>query len=102
MKKSAHFKALINYRNSEEGGLVSPVSSGFRATFQFPFELQTYFGSQTFEEPEHIFAGDSVTVEVTLINAENFTDKLYSGMEFEISDNSGIIGHGVIADVYKK
>ncbi|KQT18168.1 hypothetical protein ASG31_05390 [Chryseobacterium sp. Leaf404] len=102
MKKPSHFKALINYNPTDEGGLVNPASSGFRASFQFPFEMKTYFGSQTFDEPEHIFPGDSVTVDVTLINAETFLTELYSGMDFEILDNSGVIGNGLITEVYTK
>lgn len=100
MKKLPNFKALINYYPTEKGGLVSPVSTGFRATFQFPFELQPYIGAQTFEEEELIFPGDSVTVDVTLINAELFLEKLYTGMDFEISDNTGTIGNGIIIAVY--
>ncbi|MBD8081474.1 hypothetical protein [Chryseobacterium caseinilyticum] len=102
MKKPSHFTALINYYQTEKGGVVNPISTGFRASFQFPFELQTYFGSQNFEDPELIFPGDSVSVEVTLINAESFLSKLYTGMDFEISDNSGVIGNGVISEVYSR
>ncbi|WP_262147312.1 hypothetical protein [Chryseobacterium foetidum] len=102
MKKPSHFKALIHYNLTEKGGIVNPVSTGFRASFQFPFELQTYIGSQNFEDPELIFAGDSVAVDVTLVNAESFLSKLYTGMDFEISDNSGVIGNGVIWEVYPR
>ncbi|MFC5872262.1 hypothetical protein ACFP3I_06680 [Chryseobacterium arachidis] len=47
-------KALINYRTTE-GGLVCPVSNEFRASFQFPFELQRYIGIHNIEEEELIF-----------------------------------------------
>lgn len=100
MKKPSHFKALINYYPTEKGGLVSPVSNGFRTAFQFPFELQTYIGVHTFEEDELIFPGDSVTIDITLMNAESFLDKLYTGMDFELSDNTGLIGNGVVTAVY--
>ncbi|WP_128414279.1 hypothetical protein [Chryseobacterium sp. Leaf394] len=102
MKKTSHFTALIHYSLTENGGVVNPFSTGFRTSFQFPFELQAYLGSHNFEEPELIFPGDSVTVEITLINAESFLSKLYTGMDFEISDNSGVIGTGVISDVYDR
>jgi len=101
MKKPSHFKALINYYSTEKGGLVSPISTGFRSAFQFPFELQTYIGAQLLEEEDElIFPGDSVTVDITLMNAESFLDKLYTGMDFEISDNTNTIGNGVIIAVY--
>lgn len=101
MKKTLHFKALINYYPTENGGIISPVSTGFRASFQFPFELKTYIGIQNFEEDELIFPNDSVTVDVSLLNAESFLSKLYTGMDFEISDNSGTIGNGIISEVYQ-
>lgn len=100
MKKPSHFRALINYYQTAKGGVVNPVSTGFRAEFQFPFELKTYIGIQTFEDEELIFPGDSAVVDVTLINAESFLKNLYSGMDFEISDASGIIGSGVITALY--
>ena len=100
MKKLPHFKALINYYSTEKGGLVGPVSTGFRTAFQFPFELQTYIGAHILEEEDLIFPGDSVPVDITLMNAESFLDKLYTGMDFEISDNTGTIGNGIIIAVY--
>ncbi|MBW3521218.1 MULTISPECIES: hypothetical protein [unclassified Chryseobacterium] len=100
MKKPSHFKALINYYTTEKGGLVTPISTGSRASFQFPFELRTYIGIHMIKEEELIFAGDSVTLDITLVNAESFLEKLYKGMDFEISDHSGIIGSGVITEVY--
>lgn len=100
MKKTVHFKALINYLSSEKGGLISPISSGYRSEIKFPFELKSYVAAQTFTEAEIIFAGDSANIDVTLIGAEEFLEKLYRGMDFELSDNSGSIGNGVITEVY--
>jgi len=100
MKKIVHFTALINYYTTEKGGLVTPVSSGFRASFNFPFELVAYIGVQEFTHTELIFPGDSEKVDVTLINADIFLEKLYTGMDFVISDNSGIIGDGVITTLF--
>lgn len=100
MKKSTHFKALINYISTEKGGLVSPVSTGFRAAFQFPFELKIYIGVHVFEEEELIFPGDSANLDITLVDAEGFLSKLYKGLDFEVSDNSGTIASGVITEVY--
>ncbi|SDQ64323.1 hypothetical protein SAMN05421664_1989 [Chryseobacterium soldanellicola] len=99
MKKNVHFKALINYYDSERGGLVSPISSGFRSTLTFPLESKSYLGIQTFSDDELIFPGDSATVDITLINAEPFLEKLYEGMDFELSNNSQTIGYGVITGI---
>ncbi|MBM7420415.1 MULTISPECIES: hypothetical protein [Chryseobacterium] len=100
MKKIVHFTALINYYTIEKGGLVTPVSSGFRASFKFPFELVEYIGVQEFNHTELIFPGDSEKIDVTLINADLFLGKLYTGMDFVISDNSGIIGDGTITTLF--
>jgi len=99
MRKAIHFKALINYFKTEKGGLVSPVSDGFRAVIKFPFELKSYIAVQTFNHTELIFPGDSVSIEVTLTDAEQFLEKLYEGMDFELIDNSGTIGAGIITEV---
>lgn len=100
MKKTSHFTALINFYPTEKNGLVSPVSTGFRVSFQFPYELQSYLGSLNFEEEELIFPGDSVVLNVTLVGAESFISQLYSGMDFEIKDQSGIIGNGIIKETF--
>ncbi|WP_312079403.1 hypothetical protein [Chryseobacterium sp.] len=101
MKKSIHFKALINYKSAEKGGSVSPISAGFRASFQFSFELKTYIGVHVFEEDDLIYAGDSSTLDITLVDAEGFVSKLHKGLDFEILDNSGnIIGTGIVTEVY--
>lgn len=99
MKKNLHFTALINYYHSEKGGLVSPISSGFRSTFTFPYESKSYTGAHMFEDTELIFPGDSATIDISLIDAEPFLEKLYEGMDFEISDSSKVIGNGVVTAV---
>lgn len=99
MKKTPHFKALVNYYSPEKGGLVAPISTGFRSSFKFPFELQTYIGVHIFSEDELIYPGDSATVMITLIGAEMFYKNLYEGMDFELYDNSQIIGTGVISSI---
>ncbi|MFY1045982.1 hypothetical protein [Chryseobacterium sp. GP-SGM7] len=100
MKKNIHFKALINYYSIENGGLTSPISSGYRSSVKFPFELTPYIAVQEFHHSELIFPGDSAVIEVTLIGAEKFLEKLYNGMDFELEDNSGNIANGVITELY--
>jgi len=102
MKIPIHFKALINFFSTEKGGLVTPVSSGYRSEIKFPFEMNSFIAAQTFEETELIFPGDSAAVDITLIDAEQFLEKLYNGMDFELYDNSGIIADGVVTEVYAK
>jgi len=100
MKKSIHFKAQINYFTTNKGGLVTPISDGYRSEIKFPFENKSFIAAQTFTETELIFPGDSATINITLIGAEQFLDKLYNGMDFELADNSGIIADGIVTEVY--
>lgn len=99
MRKTIHFKALINYFKTEKGGLVNQISDGYRAAIKFPFELKTYIAVQTFNHTELIYPGESVTIEITLIDAEQFLEKLYKGLDFELRNSSGIIGTGIITEV---
>ncbi|WP_288438176.1 hypothetical protein [uncultured Chryseobacterium sp.] len=99
-KKIAHFKSQINYKPTVKGGLVSPISSGFRSEIKFPFELKSYIATQEFTETELIFPGDSASIDVTLNGADLFLDQLYEGMDFELCDNSGVIAEGIITELY--
>lgn len=98
MKKTSYFTALINFYPTDHNGLVSPVSTGFRVLFQFPYEMQPYLGALNFEEEELIFPGDSRSINISLINADSFVSKLYNGMDFEIVDQSGVIGNGIVTE----
>lgn len=100
MRQIIHFKALINYFRTEKGGLISPISDGYRAVIKFPYELKSYTAVQSFTHTELLFPGDSAAIEVSLIGAEQFLEKLYKGMDFELSDNSGVIGGGIVTEVY--
>lgn len=100
MKKRPHFKALITYNTTEDGGIVTPVSSGFRASLKFAFESKLYIASQDFPETELVFPGDIINAEITLISDDIAIDQLYEGMDFEFEDQSGTIGSGVITSVY--
>lgn len=99
MKKRPHFKALMTYKTTEDGGIVTPVSSGFRASLKFPFESKLYIASHTFPETELVFPGDVTSAEITIINNDMY-DQLYEGMNFELEDQSGTIGSGIITTIY--
>jgi len=100
-KHLLHFKAQINYFSTERGGLITPVSTGYRSEIKFPFELNSYIAIQNFADTDLIFPGDLASVNITLMNAEPFLEKLYKGMDFQLSDNSGIIADGIVTEVYK-
>lgn len=100
MQKKPHFRAMVTYIHSDKGGLITPVSSGFRVNLKFPFESQTFIGIQIIEEEELIFPGDSLSIDFSLVADKLFLEKLYKGMDFEISDNFKTIGSGIISEIY--
>jgi len=98
MQHSKHFKASIHYLPAEQGGIITPVSSGFRTIIKFPFDSNEYFGEQLLPDDEMIYAGDTVTAEIRL--RSNYDDvKLYEGLDFEMIVNGSIIGTGVVTEV---
>ncbi|GGG59537.1 hypothetical protein [Epilithonimonas arachidiradicis] len=100
MKRKPHFKALLNYYSSEEGGLVTPVSPGYRTGIRFPFDSQEFIGIQIFPDGQLIFSGDIANVDMQLVNADQIIERLYEGIDFEMVINSNVIGTGVIVTMY--
>lgn len=100
MKKTIHFKAQINYFTTSKGGLVTPISDGYRSEIKFPFENKSFIAAQTFTETELIFPGDAAIINIALIGAEQFLHKPYNGMNFELADSLSIISDGTITEVY--
>lgn len=100
MKKKPHFKALITYFSTEDGGIATPVSSGFRTFIKFPFDSEEFLSNHTFLESELIFPGDISNIDITLMDAKDILTNLYKGIDFDIVINSKIIGSGVVTEIY--
>ena len=100
MKRSPHFKATLTYFATEDGGIVTPVSSGFRCIFRFPYLNQDCLASQTFIETELVFAGDTVSADIILLEAKEILEKIYKGLDFDLFVNLIKIGSGIITDIY--
>lgn len=100
MEKRPHFKATLTYLATKDGGIVTPVSSGFRTIIKFPYNEKEFIASQTFLETELVFPGDTVIADVILLEAQEMLEKIYKGMDFELIINSGTIGSGVVTDIY--
>ncbi len=100
MKHSKHFKASIHYLPTEEGGIITPISSGFRTIIKFPFDPNEYFGEQLLPDDEIIYAGDTVSTEIQL-RSNNDDVNLYEGLDFELIINESVIGTGVVTEVYE-
>ena len=100
MKKKPHFKAILTYLSTDEGGIVTPVSSGFRSVIRFPYDNQEIIANHAFSETELVFPGDSVNADILMLEAERVIEKIYEGMDFDLLINSNIIGSGVITQIY--
>lgn len=102
MTKRPHFKAALTYLATEDGGIVTPVSSGFRSIIKFPYVNQDFLANQTFPETELVFPGDTVSADIILLDAGEALEKIYTGLDFDLLINSTTIGSGVITDIYLK
>ncbi len=100
MNKKPHFKATLTYLATEDGGIVTPVSSGFRSVIRFPYDNQDFIANQTFTETEFVFPGDTVGADIILPDAKEALEKIYTGLGFDLLINSNIIGSGVITHIY--
>ncbi len=100
MKKSPHFKATLTYRKTEDGGIITPISSGFRSIIKFPNNTKEIIANQTFIETEIVFPGDTVSTDIFLLQANEMLQKIYSGQDFDLLINSIVIGNGIITHIY--
>ena len=100
MEKRPHFKATVTYLKTEDGGIVTPLSSGFRINNKFPNDTQEILANQTFIDTEIVFPGDSVSADIYLLQANETLEKIYAGQDFDLLINSVIIGNGTITHIY--
>ena len=94
-----HFVALLTYVSEKKGGRKTPASSGYRPTIKFPYIEGEFLGQQNFIDTELVFAGDTVSAEITLMNTEYFKGKIYVGLDFEFFEGPNLIGSGVITKI---
>ncbi|WP_332454386.1 hypothetical protein [Chryseobacterium aquaticum] len=99
MKIKPNFTALLTYLPAKDGVKTTPVSSGYRSSIKFPFDLELYIGVQTFIETDLVFPGDTVTAEIALLKSENTKDKIYEGLDFDFFEAQNMIGHGVVIKI---
>jgi len=100
MTKKPHFKAMLTYNTTEDGGIATPISSGFRSAVRFPFNNQDFIANQTFLDTDLVFPGDIVSTDITLVDLNDVLKYIYSGLNFDLLLNSSIIGSGVITQLY--
>lgn len=101
MEKKPHFKATIIFLSTEDGGIVTPVSSGFRAVIRFPYDNKELIANQTFLETEIVFPGDTVVADIFLVDARETLEKIYTGLDFDLLIQSNTIANGVITHIYR-
>jgi translation elongation factor EF-Tu-like GTPase len=102
MKKRPHFTATLTYLATEEGGIVTPVSSGFRCIVRFPYDNTEFLANQTFIDTELVFPGDIINADINLVGNPEILGKIYEGMDFDLFLNDNAIGNGVITTIYDK
>ena len=94
-----HFIALVNFNSEQEGGRKTPTSSGYRSQLKFAFQAEPILAEQHFTDAELVFSGDSVTSEIILISNQDFSDKIYSGLDFDFYEGELLMGNGVITKI---
>lgn len=100
MKIKPNFTALLTYLPAKDGVKTTPVSSGYRPSIKFPFDLELYTGVQTFGDTDLVFPGDTVTAEIALLKSEYVTGKIYEGLDFDFFEGENLIGHGVVTKIF--
>lgn len=93
------FTALINFISEKEGGRKTPTSSGYRSELKMSGFNELVLGEFNFLEADLVFAGDSISSEITLINFENGNKKIYSGLDFDFYEGEHLMGKGIITNV---
>jgi len=99
MKIKPTFTALLTYLPAQDGVKTTPVSSGYRASIKFPFDLELYTGVQTFKGADLVFPGDHITADIALLKSESTKGKIYEGLDFDFYEGQHIIGHGVVVSI---
>ncbi|HEX8562171.1 MAG TPA: hypothetical protein VF676_04245 [Flavobacterium sp.] len=95
MTTRPHFLALLTFAPDDQGSRT-PASSGHRAELKFSFAQTLVMSSLNFVDVELVFPGDTVSAEITLLNADAVVESIYEGMDFELIQGSVSIGTGVI------
>lgn len=101
MKKKSHFSAVLSFYKTEDGGIVTPISTDIRLMITLPLDTNNYNTHTTFLETELVYSGDTVIADMMITERLDVLEKLYDGMDFEIMLASNIIGSGVITKVYR-
>lgn len=94
--RKVDFIAKLRYFTTEQGGRITPVSSGYRPIVKFDFSESQISGQQTFIDKELVYPGDTVDARIKLSTTDYFANALTEGMNFEFSEGSSIIGTGQI------
>lgn len=99
MKIKPQFIALLTYLPAKDAVKTTPVSSGYRPSIKFPFDLELYTGMQNFVGTDLVFPGDTVIAEIALLKSEYVTGKIYEGLDFDFFEGENLIGHGVVTKI---
>jgi len=97
------FTADLTFRNSEQGGRMDAVASGYRPHIEFDYypEYLTS-GMQQYLNKDTVFPGDSVKAAIRIAGTNYFANRLYIGKPFKFCEGERTIGIGVITKITNK
>lgn len=93
------FIAELYFISPENGGRKSYATSGYRPHIQFDFDEMLTSGQQIYLDKKHVFPGETVLAEISILAREHFINKLENGMKFNFYEGSNLIGNGEILEI---
>ncbi|MFK7970358.1 MAG: hypothetical protein AB8F95_08325 [Bacteroidia bacterium] len=100
MITDAHFKARFRSRTSEEGGLASPLYTGYFPLFDFDGEHEDG-GEITIIGAEMAMPGDEFMGEVEFLEIEErHIEAIYPGADFTVREKGKIVATGLVTEIY--
>jgi len=95
------FITLLTFYDEKKSKKSTPISSGHRLKFNFPFTKETIIGMLTFSDVELVYPNDIAKAQVKLFTDEINLNKLYIGLDFDIFEGDKQIGTGIVSSLMK-
>lgn len=93
------FEAEITFLTTDEGGRKGYALSGYRP--QFFYEGEDHDAIQEFVDKERVYPGETVTVQLHLLNPELLRDALRVNDHFQIREGLRTVGRGKVTRILK-
>src|SRR5215813_3490762 len=103
MNRQPHVRARVTYLNSEDGGRLTPVFSGYRGQFHYEGEQQQgRDAEQFFVGREQVGPGESAECEIWFALPEKHLHRVKPGLPFQIQEGGRVVANGVVTEIFKK